>query len=72
MEDIIISVPSIDASFVAKLMEKMGYYVKNKRLQGDSSKRFFQSFERARQHAAQDHEWTIDEINSEIAAARAL
>lgn len=70
MEDIIVSVPSVDAGFVAQLMEKMGYYVKNTRLQGRVSKDFYKSYERARQHAKQDHEWSLDEINAEIQAAR--
>ncbi len=70
MEDLIVSVPASDAGFVAQLMEKMGYVVRNTRLQGGANRDFSRSFERARRRAVQDHEWTLDEINAEINAVR--
>ena len=68
MEDLIISIPSSDVTFVAQLMEKMGYYVKTRKYQGDTSHTFRQIFDRT--SAANEHDWTLEEINAEIAAAR--
>lgn len=71
MEDVIVRVPSADAMFVAQMMEKMGYSVRNKRLQSTQKAGFRELFAKAREGADMDHEWTLDEINAEISAVRA-
>jgi len=70
MEDIIVSVPKSDAQFVARLLEKMGYCIRNKKLKGSNAPSFRQLFEKAQKESSIDHEWTLDEINAEISAAR--
>lgn len=70
MEDIIVSVPKSDAQFVAQLLEKMGYCIRNRKLKGANGISFRQIFDRAQQESSIDHEWTLDEINAEINAAR--
>lgn len=70
MEDLIVRIPRSDATFVAQLLEKMGYTIRNKAYQGKQSQSFMPLFNAMRQNARQDHEWTLDEINAEIAAAR--
>lgn len=70
MDDLIISVPRSDTAFVAQLMERMGYYVRNRKWQGEKSKNFRQLLDSMRQSSVLDHEWTLEEINAEIAAAR--
>lgn len=71
MEDLIVRVPSADALFVAQMMEKMGYSVRNKHLQGTKKIGFRELFAKAREEAGVDHEWTLDEINAEISEVRA-
>lgn len=70
MEDIIVSVPKSDVQFVAQLLEKMGYYIRNRKLKGSNTPTFRELFERAQQESSIDHEWTLDEINAEIKTAR--
>ena len=70
MEDIIVSVPKADAQFVALLLEKMGYCIRNKKLKGRNAPTFRELFERAQQESSMDHEWTLEEINAEIKKAR--
>ena len=70
MEDIIVSVPKSDAQFVARLLEKMGYCIRNRKLKGSNAPTFRELFERAQQESSIDHEWTLDEINAEIKTAR--
>jgi len=70
MEDIIVSVPKSDAQFVAHLLEKMGYCIRNRKLKGSNAPTFKKMFEKAQQESSIDHEWTLDEINAEIMAAR--
>ena len=70
MEDIIVSVPKSDAQFVAQLLEKMGYCIRNRKLKAKNAPTFSQIFEKVQQKSSIDHEWTLDEINSEINAAR--
>lgn len=70
MEDIIVSVPKSDAQFVARLLEKMGYCIRNRKLKGSNASTFRELFERAQQESSMDHEWTLDEINAEIKTAR--
>ena len=70
MEDVVISVPRTDALFVAQLMEKMGYLVKSKHLQSPQSRSFSALFGEMNRYAAPDHEWSLNEINAEVAAAR--
>ena len=70
MEDIIVSVPKSEAKFVAQLLEKMGYCIRNRKLKGNNAPSFRQIFERAQQESSIDHEWTLEEINAEIKAAR--
>lgn len=70
MEDIIVSVPKSDAPFVAQLLEKMGYCVRNRKLKGRNVHTFRELFDRAQQESSVDHEWTLDEINEEIKASR--
>ncbi len=70
MEDIIVSVPKSDAQFVARLVEKMGYCIRNRKLKGSNAPTFRELFERAQQESSMDHEWTLDEINAEIETAR--
>lgn len=70
MEDIIVSVPKSEAQFVAQLLEKMGYCIRNKKLKGSNMPTFREVFERAQQESSVDHEWTLDEINAEITATR--
>lgn len=69
MEDIIVSVPKSDVQFVARLLEKMGYCIRNKKLKGRHAATFRELFERAQQESFIDHEWTLDEINAEITNA---
>jgi len=70
MEDIIVSVPTSDAEFVALLLEKMGYCIKNRKLKGVKMSSFRETIEQAQRESNMDHEWTLDEINAEINAAR--
>lgn len=70
MEDIIVSVPKSDAAFVAQLLEKMGYCIRNRKLKGRNAPSFRELFDRAQQESSVDHEWTLDEINAEIKASR--
>lgn len=70
MEDIIVSVPKSDAQFVAQLLEKMGYCVRNRKLKGSNTPSFRELFERAQKESSIDHEWTLEEINAEIRSAR--
>ncbi len=70
MEDIIVSVPSSDAEFVALLLEKMGYCIKNRKLKGVKMNSFRQAIEKAQRESDIDKEWTLDEINAEINAVR--
>lgn len=70
MEDIIVSVPKSDVQFVARLLEKMGYCIRNRKFKGGNAPTFRELFERAQQESSMDHEWTLDEINAEIKTAR--
>lgn len=70
MEDIIVSVPKSDVQFVAQLLEKMGYCIRNRKLKGSKAPTFRELFERVQRESPIDHEWTIDEINAEIKTAR--
>lgn len=70
MEDIIVTVPKSEAQFVAQLLEKMGYCIRNRKLKGSNAPTFREIFERAQQESSVDHEWTLDEINAEINASR--
>lgn len=70
MEDIIVSVPKSDAAFVAQLLEKMGYCIRNKKHKERNAPSFRELFDRAQQESSVDHEWTLDEINAEIKASR--
>lgn len=70
MEDIIVSVPKSDALFVAQLMEKMGYCVRNRKYKGGNTPSFRQVFDQVQKESSVDHEWSLDEINAEISAAR--
>ena len=68
MEDLIVSVPKSDVAFVAALMERMGFYIKNRKYQGERSRSFRQLFDRT--SAVSTHEWSLEEINAEINAVR--
>lgn len=70
MEDIIVSVPKADAQFVAQLLMKMGYCIRNRKFKGSNAPTFRELFERAHQESSMDHEWTLEEINAEIKSAR--
>lgn len=70
MEDIIVSVPKSDAPFVAQLLDKLGYCIRNRKLKGSNAASFRELFERAQQESSVDHEWTLDEINAEIKVSR--
>lgn len=70
MEDIIVSVPTPDAEFVTKLLEKMGYCIRNRRLKSNNAPSFREVFEKVQRESSDNHEWTLEEINAEINAAR--
>ena len=68
MEDIIISVPKMDISLLEQLIARFGWKIY--RPSAAACQEAQNVFSTMRQQAAQDHEWTLDEINAEIAQAR--
>ena len=68
MEDIIISVPRMDISLLEQLIARFGWKIY--RPTAADYQEAQNVFTAMRQQAAQDHEWTLDEINAEIAQAR--
>lgn len=44
--------------------------MKNKKIKGSNSPTFRELYERIQRESPPDHEWTLEEINAEINAAR--
>ena len=68
MEDIVISIPAGDISLLEQLTKKFGWKIY--RPTAAACKKANDLFTAMRKQAAQQYEWSLDEINAEIAMCR--